>query len=186
MYTEDQTTFPSVTTRPLHDCDGWLEFVQDTSHVRPEGFIFELTKFGHKVFAQLDAFENSDERYIVWLDADVVIHKDFTERDIVNLLDGEMCAFLGRQESYTETGFIAFDTHHPDFSVFKERYADYYRKRHIVLLPYWIDCLAFDASKHELSQTNLTPGGKGMQDVFSISPLSEYMSHDKGERKYQR
>jgi hypothetical protein len=97
-----------------------------------------------------------------------------------------MCAFLGRRESYTETGFIAFDTHHPDFSEFRLRYSDYYLKRHIVLLPYWIDCLAFDAAKHELSQKNLSPEGRGMEDVFSQSPLSEYMQHDKGERKYRR
>ena len=182
VYTEDDLTIPH---KRLHECEGWESFYKDTDHIKPESYIFDAQRFCHKVYAQLDAFE-SDHRYVVWLDADVYVKKPFGEKFLKGLLDGEMVAFLGRAHSYTETGFIAFDTHHPDFPEFKERYRRWYDERHLFLLPYWIDCLAFDASKHELSQKNLTPDARGMMDVFSQSLLSEYMDHDKGMRKHRR
>ena len=185
VYTEDDLTIPGVDVLSLHDVPGWKEFARDSAHIEPQSYIFDARKFCHKVYAQLDAFE-SRHRYVVWLDADVVAKKKFGEKFIKNLLDGEMCAFLGRQHSYTETGFIVFDTHHPDFPEFKKRYREWYDKRYLYMLPYWIDCMAFDASKHELSQKNLTPNAQGMMDVFSQSDLKEYFDHDKGMRKHRR
>ena len=182
VYTEDA----SITdAKLLHDVPGWKSFYEDTKHIKPETYLFDANRFCHKVYAQLDAFE-SGFRYVVWLDGDVVVKKPFGEDFLIGLLDGEMCAFLGRKESYTETGFIVFDTQHPDFPEFKKRYREWYDKRYLFLLPYWIDCLAFDASKFELSQKNLTPDARGMMDVFSQSLLAEYMDHDKGLRKHRR
>jgi hypothetical protein len=183
VYTEDEITIPNV--RSLHDVPGWKEFVESTNHLEPQIYLFDAQRFCHKVYAQLDAFE-SNHRYVVWLDADVVVKKKWGQKFIKTILDGQMCAFLGRNQSYTETGFIAFDTHHPDFPEFKKRYREWYDKRYLFMLPYWIDCLAFDASKHELSQKNLTPNALGMADVFSQSILKDYMEHDKGMRKHRR
>ena len=185
MYTEDDFIIPNVEMRSLHDVEGWKEFVESTNHLEPETYLFDAQRFCHKVYAQLDAFE-SRHRYVVWLDADVVITKKWGQRFIKTLLDGEMCAFLGRNQSYTETGFIAFDTRHPDFPEFKRLYREWYDLRYIFMLPYWIDCLAFDASKHGLSGKNLTPDALGMADVFSQSILKDYMVHDKGNRKHRR
>lgn len=191
VYSEDDLTTElkglsgKIDLRSLHDVPGWKEFARDSRHIEPQSYIFDARRFCHKVYAQLDAFE-SKHRYVVWLDADVVVKKKFGEKFIKDLLDGEMCAFLGRAQSYTETGFIAFDTHHPDFKEFKKRYREWYDKRYLYMLPYWIDCLAFDASKHELSQKNLTPNAQGMMDVFSQSHLKEYFDHDKGLRKHRR
>ena len=185
VYTEDDLIIPDVEMRSLHDVPGWKEFVEATNHIEPEAYIFDAQRFCHKVYAQLDAFE-SGHRYVVWLDADVVVTKRFGEKFIKILLDGQMCAFLGRRSSYTETGFIAFDTHHPDFQEFKKRYREWYDKRYLFMLPYWIDCLAFDASKHGLSGKNLTPEAFGAVDVFSQSILKDYMEHDKGKLKHGR
>lgn len=185
VYTEDDLTIPNVEVKSLHDVPGWREFVEDTQHIEAQTYLFQAQRFCHKVYAQLDAFE-SRHRYVVWLDADVVVKKEFGEKFIKKLLNGQMCAFLGRSQSYTETGFIAFDTHHPDFPEFKERYRNWYDLRYIFTLPYWIDCMAFDASKHELSQNNLTPNARGMMDVFAQSELKDYFDHDKGLRKHRR
>jgi hypothetical protein len=169
----------------LYNVPGWEDFQKDSEHIKPESYLFDATRFAHKVYAQLDAFE-SKHRYVVWLDADVVFKKRFGQRFIKKLLDGKMCAFLGRRGSYTETGFIAFDTHHPDFEEFKSRYREIYDGRFLFMLDYWIDCLAFDASRRGLAGRNLTPEGQGMTDVFSISPLEPYLDHDKGNRKFRR
>ena len=49
------------------------------------------------------------------------------------------------------------------------------------MLDYWIDCLAFDMARSDLSGRNLTPQGVGMVNVFPLSPLAEYMDHNKGQ-----
>ena len=185
VYTEDEITFPHGETRKLHDIPGWESFQKDSVHIVPNNYLFDARKFAHKVYAQLDAFE-SGERYVVWLDGDIVFKKELTRTFLRNLVKGCLAAYLGRRGAYTETGFLIFDTKHPDFDIFKRRYRDFYDKRLIFMLDYWIDCMAFDAAIHDLEARNLTPEVSGLVDVFSRSPLAEIMDHDKGARKYKR
>ena len=172
-------------TKPLQSVPGWREFQKASAHIKPQSYHFNVSKFSHKVYAQLDAFE-SDHRYVVWLDADIVFLKKITQRFLKNLLNEKMCAFLGRRECYTETGFLIFDTEHEDFPAFKEEYANYYNKQYIYECKCWIDCCAFDGAKKFLDCENLTPQAHGMIAVFDISPLAPYMQHDKGNLKYGR
>jgi len=183
VYTEDKITFP--VTKSLHDVDGWQSFQDDANHFNPETFLFDAQRFSHKVYAQLDAFE-SGERYVVWLDADCVAKAKLTPEFFIDLLDGHFCAFLGRKQTYTETGFLIFDTHHPDMEIFKHRYREFYDKRLLYLLDYWVDCSAFDSARKGLSGNNLTPEAEGMIDVFRRSPLGKVLDHDKGARIFRR
>lgn len=181
VYSEDELTTQSW---PLQQVDGWQSFQDDTAHIKPTSYLYDARRFAHKVYAQLDAF-NSDHRYVVWLDADVVVTAELTEDFLKGLLDGGFCAFLGRDLTYTETGFLIFDILHDDFPEFHRRYRDLYDNRRLFSLPYWIDCLAFDTSRQGLNATNLTPEAAGMIDVFSRSPLKDVMHHNKGQRKFQ-
>lgn len=178
MYSEDQLTIP---TRPLDKVSGWKSFQKDTQHIKAKNYLFDARKFSHKVYAQLDAFEH--KRYVVWLDSDIVVIGKLTKHFLKNLIKDHFCAYLGRNDCYTETGFLIFDTHHEDFLVFKQRYADYYNKRYLFELRFWIDCLAFDKAREGLQAKNLTPKVNGMVDVFSRSPLKDIFIHNKGNRK---
>lgn len=185
VYSEDDLTIPNVELRPLRDVPGWQEFVDATNHLKPASYLWNAQKFSHKVFAQLDAFER-DDKYVLWLDADVVLKKKVPTSFLKNMVKKSFVAYLGRGDVYSETGFLLFNTEHPDFDTFKERYASYYRDRYIFRLPYWIDCMAFDAARKGLQANNLTPGVEGMVDVFSRSRLDDYMQHDKGNLKHRR
>lgn len=187
MYTEDEITLenPRQTIAPLRDCSGWQEFQDDTAHIEPRSYLFDARKFSNKVFAQVDAFNDAEERYIVWVDGDVLFHADFDAKFFKDLVKGYFCAYLGRGKTYTETGMIIFDMDHPDFDEFAKRYESFYLDRTLFLLPYWIDCLAFDTARQGLEAKDLTPEVSGMVDVFSRSPLAEICSHDKGARKYK-
>ena len=143
-------------------------------------YLFDAQRFSHKVYAMLDAFQ-SRHRYVVWLDCDIEVIKRFGQSLIKRLLDGEMCAYLGRNGCYTETGVLAFDTHHEDFPEFEKRFRSFYDDRYIYMLDTFIDCMAFDHARQGLSQKNLTPEAMGMMDVFSTSPVSPYMVHNKGQ-----
>jgi hypothetical protein len=185
VYTEDVITFPNVEIKQLDLVPGWEHFQEVTKHIKPQSYHFNVSKFSHKVYAQLDAFE-SKHRYVVWLDADIVFVKPLKEAFLKSLLNDTMCAFLGRHECYTETGFLIFDTYHEDFPKFKQEYADYYNKRYIFQCKCWIDCCAFDAARKGLHWNNLTPDAYGMVSVFDKSPLAPLMEHDKGALKYRR
>lgn len=171
--------------RRLDDVPGWKEFVEDTNHIKPTNYLWDAQKFCHKVFAQLDTFER-DDKYVLWLDADVVLKKEVPVSFLKNMVKKSFVAYLGRGSTYSETGFLLFNTEHPDFEKFKERYASFYRDKQIFRLRYWIDCLAFDAAREGLESNNISPGVEGMVDVFSRSRLADYMEHDKGNRKFRR
>jgi hypothetical protein len=181
VYSEDKLTIP---TWPLQQVRGWQSFQDDTKHAKPQNYLHNARKFSHKVYAQLDAC-GSDHRYVVWLDADVVITSELTEDFLKGLLGGGFCAYLGRELTYTETGFLIFDVLHDDFPEFAKRYRSFYDDRYLFLLPYWIDCLAFDVARKGLNATNLTPDAAGMIEVFSKSPLKGVMHHNKGAKKYE-
>ena len=182
VYSEDQLTIP---TKRLDEVPGWKEFQEDTKHIKPQSYLFDAVKFSHKVYAQLDAFK-SGHRYVVWFDADVVFKSELTARFLKKLVRDHFCAYLGRNGCYTETGFIIFDTKHPDFPEFVKRYAEFYNERYLFLLDYWIDCTAFDKSRKGLQARNLTPDVTGMVSVFDKSPLKDICEHDKGALKYGR
>ncbi len=171
--------------KQLKEVPGWEDFQEESRHIKPTSYHFEVSKFSHKVYAQLDAFE-SGHRYIVWLDADIVFKDELKSSFLKNLVKGYMCAYLGRRECYSETGFIIFDTKHDDFEKFRQEYSDCYNKRYIYQFQCWIDCLAFDYSRKKLQCRNLTPEVHGMVSVFDKSPLKDICEHDKGALKYRR
>ena len=180
MYTEDAIITDLAEVKQLNDVPGWFEFYKATEHLEPQNYLFDAQRFCHKVYALLDAFE-SRHRYVVWIDADVVAKKRFGQTLIKTLLNKEMCAYLGRQNVYSETGFIAFDTHHPDFPEFKRRFREFYDKRYIFQLGYWIDCTAFDEARRGLSSRDLSPEAAGFGDVFGNSLIGDYFTHNKGQ-----
>ena len=186
VYTEDEITTDLAEVRQLKDVPGWSEFYESTHHIEPAHFLFDAQRFSHKVYALLDAFQ-SKHRYVVWLDADIVVKKRFGQKLIKRCLDGHMCAYLGRQGCYTETGFIAFDTHHPDFPEFEKLYREMYDLRYIFLEKWWVDCVAFDVARNGKGN-NLTPAAIGMVSVFEDAPIGEYFDHFKGQGhgKYRR
>lgn len=184
-YTEDAITFTHAETKQLSDCKGWLDFQYRSEHIKAEAYLFQAQKFSHKVYAQLDAFE-SEHRYVVWLDMDILVKAEITQGFLKSLVKDHFVAYLGRQGCHTESGILIFDTEHPDFPEFVKRYRAMYDDRRIFMQPYWTDCHAFDAAIVGLQARNLTPDAVGIMDVFSNSPISHLMTHDKGALKYLR
>ena len=109
-----------------------------------------------------------------------MFQKKVTEGWLKGLLSGKMCAYLGREGCYTETGFLIFDTRHLHFETFRKVFDDQYNKREIFFNDIWVDCVAFDMAIQGLDCENLTPQAKGMVAVFEDSPLSDHITHNKG------
>lgn len=150
----------------------------------PDGkydFRYDAQKFCRKVFVQ-DAVFDEDE-YVFWIDADTIVKKQIPPDFLINQFKGSHLCFLGRQGSYTETGFIGFHTLHNDFEGFRSRYLPYFTTGKIFSqLKGWHDCIAFDTARMKLGN-NLTPKGMNYDPVMVMSALAPYLDHLKGNRK---
>lgn len=165
-----------IDSRPLDELENRTQFL-DIEAPPPRGFLYDVKRFCHKVFAQLDV----EEEKFWWLDADVELKKQVPSELIAEITDKAFVSFLGRS-SYTETGVIAFNTHFPEFWDFSERYEKCYLDGLIYSLPGWTDCHAFDWARQGQGN-NLTPDGMGFDNVLRDSVLGEYMEHHKGKLK---
>ena len=146
-------------------------------------------RFSHKSFAVIHACMNTSDETVIWLDADTVTHKIITSDFLDNLLpEGCYTSYLGRQNNYTECGFVMYDTSNKFNEQFMMMWKSLYVTDEIFQLPQWHDCMAYDAVRLHLQEQgmkthNLTPEGKNYDHVFINSPLGTVMDHLKGPRK---
>lgn len=184
-------SYPNVEFRRLRDVAGFADFLArvkrhpGTDGIGPDGrydFRYDAQKFCRKVFAQ-DAVFDEDE-YVFWVDADTIVKLPLQSEFLRGIFAGEAFAYLGRQYSYTETGFIGFHVNHPDFAPFREKYLPYFTTGRIFgQLRGWHDCIAFDHARDGKGH-NLSPKGKHFDAVMEQSVLHPYLTHLKGNRKY--
>lgn len=203
VYLESPIDFEheKVEKRNFFDIEGVMNFYQNIKHVpichgrTPQGYNYnyDLWKFSRKMFAQWDVMKDYKGK-VIWLDADCYIRKEISEKWLEDLFDGQCLAYLGRDGFYTETGFVGFDTEHPDFDKFLNVYIAMLQRGLVFQLKRWHDCEMFDVSRRELntSGNDLSPffrmpnnGNLTLNDldVFSKSILSEYIVHKKGGKK---
>lgn len=184
-YVEEPPPFKhsKVEYRDIYDIPDLIHFLEDAKRrqlSQPKNYLYDAAKFSHKVFSQLDAFK-AEKGEVFWFDADVVLFEDVSQWELRGYLKDVCLAYLGR-DTYTETGFIGFDTRHKDFPMFKHHYEDMYKKRKIFQLDHWTDCHAFDEARRGISGRDLT-NGTGMNHVWCESPLAKFSDHCKGKRK---
>ena len=141
-----------------------------------KGFLWDVKRFSNKVFAQLDAAKDGEPFW--WIDADVVL---FEKPPLELLEQDDLVTFLGR-DSYTETGLVGFNPQHPEWKWFEDRYRGMYTEGRIFDLDYWTDCHAFDFARDGKGK-DLTPEGRGYENVMQRSVFGPYMAHYKGKLK---
>lgn len=171
--------------RPLDQIEERTQFLKRSLPPGPGGFLWDAKRFCHKVFAQLDTIKDGEPFW--WIDADVAI---FSKVPSGLLEQKEMVTFLGR-DSYTETGLVGFNPKHSEWLDFEWRYRAMYEVNQYLVdppmpglfgLPYWTDCHAFDEARDGKGE-NLTPRGRGFDNVMRDSKFGAYMAHFKGPRK---
>ncbi len=145
-------------------------------------FRYDCKRFCRKVFAQEAVFDEDD--LVFWIDSDCDIKQQIPEEMLKSLLERACVAYMGRKHSYTETGFVGFNTKHRHFQQFRSRYLQFFTSGRIFQqLKGWHDCIAFDEARQGLSGNDLTPNGWGYGSVIQDSVLAPYMDHLKGNRK---
>lgn len=152
-----------------------------------KGFLWDSKRFCHKVFAQLDAAKDGEPFW--WIDADVLMLRRPPEEFLEQT---EVVTFMGR-DSYTETGLVGFNPKHPDWPQFEAVYRLMYVPNQYLMYPTpgiygqpggWTDCHAFDRARAGRGK-NLTPHGRGFDNVMRESAFAPYMAHYKGPLKME-
>jgi hypothetical protein len=192
VYTEGEIpNHPKAEIREFFAIDGVVEYLERIkSHPGSDGvnggqydFRYDANKFCRKVFAQDAVFD--EDQYVFWFDADCVVKKELPAELLTSLVSEYAVAYMGRKQSYTETGWLGFNTRHPDFPAFRSKYLSYFTSGRIFSqLKGWHDCIAFDYAREGLTGLNMTPNGHGFGQVIGESPLAGYVAHLKGARKF--
>lgn len=147
-------------------------------------YTWDAQKFCRKVFAQDDCFDRDTE--VFWLDADSVTHSSVPVEFLRGLIQDVAVTYYGRT-SYTETGFIGFNTKHEDFPKFRKNYlAQFTEGKIFQQLKGWHDCIAFDIARQGVKGRDLSPGASGMTHVMATGPTAQFWAHNKGPKRKAR
>jgi hypothetical protein len=194
-YYEEKPDFedPKVELRDWFQIPGASVYLEKVKRVfgadgkQPHGydFRFDASKFCRKVFAQEAVFD--EDELVFWFDADCLFHDPLPEELLTGLVKDVPFAYMGRggHKSYTETGFLGFNTKHQDFPKFRAKYLSYFTSGKIFSqLKGWHDCIAFDHAREGIPGRNMSPEGHLMGSVIHMTVLAPYIDHLKGNRKF--
>ena len=164
-------------------------------------FKWDAVRFANKVYAVFDACERSKD-WCVWMDADSLIHSDWSYEDFLDLLpDTSWITYVGRgkgSQTWPECGFYGLNLNSSVCQTFLKEFERVYEdaENGIFLLEEWHDSYVFgdilntckkqapnviDYSA-EIYLTTAKTGGGGHPLINS--KLGRWMDHMKGARKY--
>lgn len=157
-------------------------------------FKWDAVRFANKVYAVFDAANKCNTDWIVWIDADTIIHSKFNLDDLMNFLpSNSYISYLGRERKWPECGFYGInlktEAGNNFLTLFEKMYED--AENGIFKLQEWHDSFVFDyvltetqkqypnESVHNISEGLI----KGEGHPFINSELGKYIDHLKGNRK---
>ena len=192
VFYETQPNFSheKIEYRDLFDIEGIRPFLEHLNSVDgADGVLdghydyrFDASRFCRKVFAVDSVFDEDD--IVFWLDADTVTFKEIPEDFLKDLVKNDPFCYLGRSNFCSETGFVGFNTKHPDFYPFRERYLPTYTSGGFMSLRTWEDAVVFDHARSGLKGNDLNHTMlQGVDHVWPHTVLGKYMEHMKGGRK---
>ena len=187
-----------VSWHPIEEVEFLTDFMESLKFPLMHGIVGDKydinfdARMGRKTFIQTHAARKYGGK-VFWLDADSESKKNVPESFLDECLpDDKLCCFLGRDGwYYTESGFIGFNSDHPQASRFFKNYVHVFLVGSIFTQPGWHDCFAFDAVRRVMGNgtefVNLAKDvPHGHMHPFQLSAPGKYMEHYKGPRKDTR
>ena len=163
-------------------------------------FKWDAVRFANKVYAVFDACERSKD-WCVWMDADTVVHSDWSYEDLLNLLPKtSWITYVGRgkgSQTWPECGFYGMNLNdvvcQEFLKEFERMYAD--ADNGIFLLDEWHDSFVFGHIVNKMKRTapnvldysaemylrEAKSGGGGHPLINGV--LGKWIDHMKGDRK---
>jgi hypothetical protein len=137
----------------------------------------------HKVFAQCESARLVDNKYMMFVDADVALLKRFSIKEFEAFLENNFCGYVGRERLLTETGLLMYDLSKEGSSDFFKDFESVYTEDKLFELESWCDCSAFDYTRSRSPMTFKNLSGKyaTFLDPISVSDLGNYFDHWMGK-----
>lgn len=166
-------------------------------------FKWDAVRFANKVYAVFDAVAKTDADWVVWLDADVVVHSPISEEEFNHLLSPAFwITYVGRgkgSQTWPECGFYGINMHDPAAMHFIKEFEEMYQdaENGIFKLEEWHDSYVFGFLLEKLSKDyphhfdysseiyNKTAKTGGGGHPFINCILGKWFDHMKGDRKDQ-
>ncbi len=160
-------------------------------------FRFDAIRFSFKIFS-LILSKKKDKSLLpfAWIDADVRCLKNFSSQDIYPFMPetNQLMSYLGRDNfpppsPYSETGFLGFNSEHPQIDPFLKRMEDLYLTGEFFTQKQWTDSWLWDYVRQEYEQKgirfkNISGEFSHTDHPFINTGLGQYFDHLKGpERK---
>ena len=195
-----------IVVKEFHDnIPEYQQFCERYKEKRPltDDFRFNVFRFAHKVYAIASALKNVKTKYLIWLDSDIKTHKKMPLGFLNSLVDNSCyLSYLGREHvsikhlTYSECGFLIFNTDHFIHSEFWKNMMEMYEEGKLFQEKEWHDSYIFDVVRKNLEKNkrikNINISDMGLTDiksedhVFVSSVLGEFMDHKKGNRKQSK
>jgi len=166
-----------------------------------KAFKWDAVRFANKVYAVFDAAERSKKDWVVWIDADTVVHSDWRYEDFLDLLPNtSWITYVGRgkgSQTWPECGFYGMNLNDSvcrDFlKEFERMYED--AEHGIFRLEEWHDSYVFGTILNNFKKTSpnvldysaemylkeAITGGGGHPLINT--KLGKWIDHIKGDRK---
>ena len=190
LYTEGfDLDDPRVRSQRIESLPRAEAFKDAYKHYKPMAWRWDIVKWSNKVFAAYDALRDYSGLGI-WLDADCITTEDIPPGYVEAMLKrGCYWAGFRRTGRATETGFWLMDCNHPEHGRFMDRWVEWLESGAFQSLDQWCDASTMDATLRAFQKN-------GLIDTISLSgrfessdlplqhvPLSQYITHFKGDRK---
>jgi len=157
-------------------------------------FIYDAIRFSYKVYACVDAYFKTKDRYqqLWYLDADIITFDHIPQEWLEHIMPEDyFTSYLGRpKKGFSETGIYIFNTAHPYAEEYFTRWQEYYDNDKLFNLKGYTDSFVFDAVRIEMENegkiknNDLNDGRfdryRKSRHPFINSELGTYMDHLKG------
>lgn len=156
-----------------------------------QGYRWDAVRFAHKSFAMFDAARRCGADVLIWIDADTRFFADVSRERLESFVpEDRFVGYLARpRDTHTESGFLAFNLHHPATAPLLADFEAMYT-RDLVFREYeFSDAHLFDVVRRRQEargqRSHDIAEGVGLRasHVLVNCQLGEFMDHMKGDRK---
>ena len=152
-----------------------------------KAFKWKGIKFAHKTYAIFSEAKKRDSGWLIWLDADVLMHETVTHEWLSSKFpSNKSIVYLGRPEAYDECGLMGYNLDKQFARNFLQKFeGEYnnglegYRETH----DSWIFYQLRLAYKDQSEFLDLNPDPPNNKSPFNNSGINEVMVHTKGKNK---
>jgi len=159
---------------------------------RPD-YRFDAIRFSFKPFSihQSLSYIPQDLDYLIWTDADLRCKKRFLPEDLTNFLpkEDEVMSYLGRENAYSECGFLGFNLKIDETEKYINRVIEIYESGEVFSLQQWHDSFIWDYVRKEFEEKEISKfrdisgTGHNKEHVYINTGLDKFFDHLKGPQR---